>query len=128
MPPPTDTISDILIAKFFSKLQVHLSNSAEVIVGDQEKMYLLNSKMGDVTYYHTAIWYAMGDITKKLISHGVFLDNLNIDALMKEAREAHILTANKKTSVENAMAQATSAAYSVVSVSTTLTQLVTPGA
>ena len=31
---------------------------------------------------------------KKLVSHGAVLDNLDLDSLMKESREAHILTMN----------------------------------
>ena len=46
---------------------------------------------------------------------------------MKEAREAHILTMNMKTSVYDAMAQATLKADKVGSISATLTQLLTPG-
>ena len=46
---------------------------------------------------------------------------------MKEAREAHPLTVNINTSVDNAMAQAISTAARVGSVSMTLTQLLTPG-
>ena len=64
---------------------------------------------------------------KKLVSHGSVLDNLYLDLLMKEAREAHILNVNIKTSVENAMAQATPEADKVGSISVILTQLVTPG-
>ena len=33
---------------------------------------------------------------KKLVSHGAVLDNPDLDSIMKEAREAHILTANIK--------------------------------
>ena len=40
---------------------------------------------------------------KNLVSHGEVLDNLDLDLLMKEAREAHLLTVNIKTSVEDAM-------------------------
>ena len=65
---------------------------------------------------------------KKLVSHGAVLDNLDLDLLTKEAREAHLLTVNIKTSVDEAMAQETSAASKVGSISATLTQLVTPGA
>ena len=45
---------------------------------------------------------------------------------MKEAREAHLLTVNIKTSVYDAMAQATSTASKVGSNYETLTQLLTP--
>ena len=47
---------------------------------------------------------------------------------MKEDREAYLLTASIKTSVDNDMVQATSAADQVGSVSVSLTQLVTNGA
>ena len=47
---------------------------------------------------------------------------------MKEAREAHLLTVNIKTSVDDAMAQATSTAANVGYVSVILTQLLTLGA
>ena len=47
---------------------------------------------------------------------------------MKEAREAHLLTASMKPYVENARAKATSAASKVGSVSVSLTKLVTPEA
>ena len=83
--------------------------------------------MGDITEDHTTIWCDMGYITKKLISHGAVLDNIEIDVLMKESREAHLLTVNIKTSVYEAMAQATSAAANVVSVLETLNQIVTRG-
>ena len=46
----------------------------------------------------------MGDIIKKLIYHQIVLKNVDVDALMKEAREAHLLTASIKTSMEDAMA------------------------
>ena len=69
----------------------------------------------------------MGDIMKKLVLHESVLDNLDLDSLMKEARETHLLTVNIKTYVDDAMAQATSTAAKVVSVSATLTQLLTPG-
>ena len=45
---------------------------------------------------------------------------------MKEARQAHILTLNIKKSVDDDMAQETSASAKVGSISATLTQLVTP--
>ena len=47
---------------------------------------------------------------------------------MKESREAHLLNANIRTSADDALAQATSTAPKVGSVSATLTQLLTPGA
>ena len=65
---------------------------------------------------------------KRLVSHEAMLDNLDLDFLMKEAREAHLLNVNIKTSVNDAMAQATSTAAKVGSVSATLTQLLNPGA
>ena len=65
---------------------------------------------------------------KNLISHGAVLDNFNIYALMKESREAHLLTVNIKTYMDDAMAQAASASANVLSVSATLTKLVTHGA
>ena len=46
---------------------------------------------------------------------------------MKEARQAHILTLNIKKSVDDDMAQETSASAKVGSISATMTQLVTPG-
>ena len=64
---------------------------------------------------------------KNLVSHGSVLDNPELYSLMKEAREAHLLTVNIKTSVDDAMAQATLTAAKVVSVSVTITQLLTPG-
>ena len=84
--------------------------------------------MGYVPEDQTTIWVAMGDIMKKLISHGAVMKNLDVDALMKEAREAHLLTASIKTYVDNAMARTTSAASKVGSVSASMTQLVTPRA
>ena len=68
----------------------------------------------------------MGDIIKKLVSHGAVLDNLDLDLLMKEAREAYLMNVNIKTSVDDAMVQATSTAAKVGSVSTDLTQILTP--
>ena len=46
---------------------------------------------------------------------------------MKESRETHLLTVNIKTSVDDAMSQATSTAAKVASVNATLTQLLTTG-
>ena len=43
------------MADFISKLQLNLTHSAEVIVGDQVSISLLNSKMGDFPEYHTTI-------------------------------------------------------------------------
>ena len=54
------------------------------------------------------------------------LDNLDLDSLMKEAREAHLLTANIKTYLDDAMTQTTSTTYTFGSVSTTLTHILTP--
>ena len=81
---------------FITKLQVHFNHSAEVIFGAQEIIYLLNSNIGDVPEDHTKIWCPMGDIMKKLVSHGSVLDNIDLYSLMKEAREAHILKVNIK--------------------------------
>ena len=47
---------------------------------------------------------------------------------MKEAREAHLLTVNIKNSVAYDMAQATSTAAKVGSISVTLNKFLTPGA
>ena len=96
VPTGIETISDTLIDKFISKLQVHLNHSAEVIVGAQASISLRNSKIRDVPEDHRTIWCAMGDITKKLISHGAFLENIDLDSLMREAMEAYILTAKIK--------------------------------
>ena len=49
VPPKIETIADPVIAKLVSKLQLHLTHSAEVIVRSQASIYLLNSKMVDVT-------------------------------------------------------------------------------
>ena len=65
---------------------------------------------------------------KKLISHVAVLDNLDIGALMKESRDAHLLIVNIKSSVDDAIPQATSETSKVGSVSATITQLVTTGA
>ena len=96
VPPGMETISDPVIAKFISKIQIHLNHSAEVIFGAQSRISLLNSNIGYVPEDHTAIWCAMGDITKRLVSHGAVLDNTKLDSLTKEARETHILTVNIK--------------------------------
>ena len=87
----------------------------------------MNSNIGDVPEYHKTIWCAMGHNIKKLVSYGAVLDNIDLDLLMKEAREAHLLTVNIKTYVDDAMAQEISTSAKVVSISTTLTQLLTPG-
>ena len=47
---------------------------------------------------------------------------------MNESREAHLLTASIKISVENDITQATSESAKVVYMSASMTQLVTPGA
>ena len=112
----TDTISNPVIAKFISKIQVHLNHSIEVIVGAQAVISLLKSKSGDVPEYHTKIWCAMGDIMKKLISYGEILDNIDLDLIMNEAREAHLLTVKIKNYVDDAMTQETSASAKVVSI------------
>ena len=96
VPPDMETISYPVISRFITNLQVNLNHSAEVIVGDQASILFLNSKIGDVLEYHTQIWCGMGDIMKKLVSHGAVLDNLDLDSLMREAREAHLLTVNIK--------------------------------
>ena len=69
----------------------------------------------------------MGYIMNKLISHVSVLENIDFDALMKEAREAYLLTASIKLSVDNAMAQATSEAAKVGYIYVYMTYLVTPG-
>ena len=46
VPPYMMTISDPVISSFITKLQVHLNHSAEVIVGAQAIIFLLNSKIG----------------------------------------------------------------------------------
>ena len=126
MPPDMDTISDPVISRFITKLQVHFNLSAEVIFGDQASISLLDSNIVDVPEDHTTFFCAIGDIIKKLVSHGAVLDNLDLDSLMKEAREAYLLNVNIKTSVDDSMAQATSIAAKVLSASATLTQLLTP--
>ena len=64
---------------------------------------------------------------KKLVSHEAVLDNLDLDFIMKEAREAHLLTVNIKSSVDDAMSQARSTAAKVGFISANTTQLLTPG-
>ena len=115
------------MAKFISKLQLYLTHSEELIVVSQRSIYLININMVDMPEYHTAILVAMGDITKKLILHGVVLENLDVDTLMKESREAHLMTASIKTSVDNDMTQPISAAAKVGSMSAFMTQIFTPG-
>ena len=128
VPPGIETISDQVVAKFIPKLQVHLNHSAEFIVGAQESICLLNRKIGEVSKDHTKILCAMVDIMKKLIPHGAVLENIDLDFLAKEAIEAHLLTLNTKTSVDEAMVQAMSEAAKVRYISATLTQRVTLGA
>ena len=65
---------------------------------------------------------------KNLVSRGSVMNNIDLYLLMKEAREAHLLTVNIKNSVDDSMSQATSTAANVGSVYATLTQLLTPGA
>ena len=122
-----ETISDHVISRFIIKLQIHYNHIAEVIVGDQASISFLDSNIVDVPEDHTTFFCAMGDIIKKLVSHGAVLDNLDLDYLMKEASEAHLLTVNIKNSVDDSMVQATSTASKVVSFSATLIQLLTPG-
>ena len=105
-----------------------MNHSAEVIVEAQAIISLLNSNIEDVPEDHKTIWCAMGEIMKKLVLLGAVLDNIDLDSLMKEDREAHLLTGNIKTSMDYYMKQATSATTKVGSISATLTQLVTPGA
>ena len=95
VPPNMETLSDTVISRFITKLQVHLNHSTELIVGAQSIISFLNRNIVDVPEDHTNIWCAMGDIMKKLVSHGAVLNNFDLDLLMKEAREAHLLTVNK---------------------------------
>ena len=74
---------------------------------------------------HTTIWGAMGNITEKLIIYGAVLEKLNVDGIMKEAREAHLITASIRKPVENSMSQATSSSAQVGSMSASLNQPVT---
>ena len=64
---------------------------------------------------------------KKLVLHGAVLDRLDLDLLMKEARDAHLPTVNIKTSVDDDISQATSTAAKFGSVSTDHTKILTPG-
>ena len=48
VPQDMETISDPIISSFITKLQVHFNHSAEVIVGDQAIISLLNRNIGDV--------------------------------------------------------------------------------
>ena len=126
--PGIETILDLSISKFISKLQVHMNHSAEVIFGSQYSISLLNSNIVDLTEDHTTIWCAIRNIMKKFISHGTVTENIDLDLLMKDAREAHLLTVNIKAYVDYDMAQETPAPARVRYISATLTQLVTPGA
>ena len=96
VPPGIETISYPVISKFIYKIQVNMNHSADIIVGAHDIISLLNSNIGYVPEYHTKIWCDMGYIMIKLISHGEVLENLDLELLMKEAKEAHILTANIK--------------------------------
>ena len=127
VPPGMETISDPVMANFISRLQIHLNHSAEVTVGAPASISFLTSKIGDVQEDRTTIWCAIGDIMKKLVSHGAVMENIDFGLIMKEAREAHLLTVNIKTYVGDSMAQATSVYAKVVSIYANLTQLVTPG-
>ena len=71
-----------------------MNHSAYVIVGAQASISLLSSNIEDVPEDHTTIWCVMGDIMKKLVSHGAVMNNLDLDSLIKEARKAHLLTVN----------------------------------
>ena len=59
-----ETISDPVISRFITKIQVHMNQTAKVVVGDQASISLLNSNIGDVPEDHTIIWCAMVDIMK----------------------------------------------------------------
>ena len=48
VPPDMETISDPVISRFITKLQVHLNHSVEVIVGAYSSISFLRSKIGDV--------------------------------------------------------------------------------
>ena len=98
MPPGIETISDPVVVNFISKLQVYLNHSVNTIFGAQTRISLLNSNMGDMPEDLTVIWYAMGYIMKKLISRGTVLNSIDLDLLMKEAIEVHLLTVNIKNS------------------------------
>ena len=126
VPLDMETISDPVISRFIAKLQVHLNSSTEVICGAQASISLLNRNIGDVPEDHTKFLCAMGDIMKKLVSDGEVLYNNELDLLMKEAMEAHLLNVNIKTSVYDAMEQATSTAAKVGSVTVNDTQHLTP--
>ena len=128
VPPGMVKISDPMISKFISKIQVHLNHISDIIVGAQAIISLLKINIGDAPEYHTAIWCAMGDIMKKLVSHGTALENIDLYSIMKEARDSHLLTMLIKTSVDDSMAQAMPESAKVGSISANLTQLVTPGA
>ena len=99
--------------KFISRMQLHLTQSVEMVVGSQLGISLLNINMGDVSEDHITIWVSMVYIMEKLILHRAVLEKLDVDCLMKEDREAYLLTASIKTSVDNDMVQATSAADQV---------------
>ena len=48
VPPDMETISDPVISRFFTKLQLRLNHNAEFIVGAQARISLLNIEFGDV--------------------------------------------------------------------------------
>ena len=53
--PGIEIISDPVMAKFISKIQAHLNHIAQIIVGDQASISVLNSKIGDVPEYDKTI-------------------------------------------------------------------------
>ena len=59
VPTDMETISDPVISRFTTKLQVHFKHIAELIVGDQASISFLNINIGDVPEDHTTIWCAM---------------------------------------------------------------------
>ena len=69
----------------------------------------------------------MGYIIKNLISNVAVLDNIDLNLLMKESSEAHIMTTNINLFLDDTMAQETSTAFKVGSITETLTQLLTRG-
>ena len=117
-----------MISEMWFKCTCILEINFDIIVGDQAIISLLKINIGDAPEYHTAIWCAMGDIMKKLVSHGTVLENIDLYSIMKEARDSHLLTMLIKTSVDDSMAQAMPESAKVGSISANLTQLVTPGA
>ena len=67
VPTYMETISDPVISRFITKIQVHLNHSAEVTFGYQASIYLLNRKIGDVPEDHKPIWCAIGEIMKDTV-------------------------------------------------------------